>query len=67
MDFNTYKLHHRYFNNKLEKNARANIFDSDTARMLDSYFNGQLILRQLTNLNFEMIVTSLLAAIYLCA
>ena len=67
MDFNTYKLRHRYFNNKLEKNARANIFDSDTARMLDSYFNGQLILRQLTNLNFEMIVTSLLAAIYLCA
>ena len=37
-----------------------------TAQILDSCFNGRLMLRQLTDLDFKMI-TSLLAGRYLCA
>ena len=60
-NFTTYKLHHRYFDNNLQKNFRTNILESDTADTFDSCFNCRIILRQLTDLNFKMI-PSLLAA-----
>ena len=49
-NFTIYKLHHRYFDNNLQKNVQTN-----TADTFDSCFNGGLILRQLTELKFKMI------------
>ena len=66
MKFINFKLRHRYFGSHVEQNAQINIFESDTAQILDSCFNGRLMLRRITDLNFKMI-TSLLAVRYLCA
>ena len=60
-NFTTYKLCHRYFDSNFQKNFRTNILESDTADTFDSCFNGWIMLRQLTDLNFIMI-PSLLAA-----
>ena len=54
-NFTTYKLHHRYFDHNLQKNFQTNILESDAADTFDSCFNGGLMLRQLTELNFKMI------------
>ena len=54
--FNKYKLCHRFFDNNLLKNCRTNTLESDTAQILfESCFNGRLMLRQSTYLNFKMI------------
>ena len=42
-NFTTYKLHHRYVDNNLQKNFRTNILESDTADTLDSCFNCRII------------------------
>ena len=60
-DFITYKLHHRYFDNNLQKNFLRNILESDTEDTFDSCFNCRIMLRQLTCLNFKMIPSSLAA------
>ena len=60
-NFTTFKLHHRYFDNNLQKNFPTNILESDTADAFDSCFNGRIMLKQLTDLNFK-IIPSLLAA-----
>ena len=61
LNFTTYKLHHRYFDNNLQKNFQANILESEAADTFDSCFNCRIILTQLTDLNFKMI-PSLLAS-----
>ena len=60
-NFTIYKLRHRYFDNNLQKKFRTNILESDTTDTFDSCFNGRIMLRQLTDVNFKMI-PSLLAA-----
>ena len=42
-NFTTYKLHHRYFDNNLQKNFRTNILESDTAVTFDSCFNCRIL------------------------
>ena len=60
-NFTIYKPRHRCFDNNLQKNLRTNIVDSNTSDTFDSYFNGRILLKQLTDLNFKKL-SSLLAA-----
>ena len=60
-NFTIYKPRHRCFDNNLQKNLRTNIVDGNTADTFDSYFNGRILIKQLTDLNFKKI-SPLLAA-----
>ena len=60
-NFVKYKLCQSCFDNYLQKNFSTSIFESNTADTFDSCFNGQRMLRQLTDLIFK-IIPSLLAA-----
>ena len=53
-NFVKYKLCQSCFDNYLQKNFSTSIFESNTADTFDSCFNGQRMLRQLTDLNFKI-------------
>ena len=59
-NFVKYKLHQSCFDNYLQKHFSTSIFESNRADTFDSCFNGQRMLRQLTDLNFK-VIPSLLA------
>ena len=60
-DFTTYTLNYRCFDNNFQKNILTNILETGTEDTFDSCFNGRIMLRELTYLNFKTI-PSLLAA-----
>ena len=52
-NFTENKLRHRCFDYNSQKIFRTNILGNSNRHICDSYFDGQLKLRQLTDLNFK--------------
>ena len=73
LNFSKNKLHRRYFDNNLQEFSRINILESVTGHwlLLDSFFNGRLMLKQINDLNFKWnefikMMPSLLAVTEIC-
>ena len=61
-NFTKHKLHHRGFDNNLQKHFQTNILENDTTEtVLIVVFDGRLTFRELTDLHFKMIPSSLAA------